>query len=274
MKLERYGAYRLVRPEAEAIWRPALPEKEWKAAHAVFRPAPEENGGHWDRLRDLPERWQMEYHGLKLWAQTSASRHIGIFPEQASGWDWIMNQVAAANRPARVLNLFGYTGIATLAATKAGARVTHVDASKKTIALAQENQRLSHLEAAPIRWIVDDALKFVRREARRGTHYDGIILDPPKFGRGPKGEVWEFFDVLPVLLLELGALYGNRPLFLIITAYAIRSSALTLYHAVQEMMNGFQGTLSGGELVAIERSGGRQISLAIYTRWSASGAPK
>ena len=200
MKLERYGAYRLVRPEAEAIWQPALPEKEWKTAHAVFRPAPEENGGHWERLRDLPERWQMEYHGLKLWAQTSASRHIGVFPEQASGWDWIMDQIAAANRPARVLNLFGYTGLASLAAAKAGAQVTHVDASPKVIAWARQNQDLSGLADRPVRWIVDDALKFVEREARRQSFYDGLVLDPPKFGRGPKGEVWEFYKLIPELL--------------------------------------------------------------------------
>ena len=151
----------------------------------------------------IPATWQLNYHGLAFQSRPSNSRHIGFFPEQASHWDWINNQIRSANHEVNVLNLFGYTGLATLAAAKAGARVTHVDASKRTITQARENQRLSHLENAPIRWIVDDVVKFVRREGRRGTQYQGIILDPPKFGRGPKGEVWEFFEMLPTLDLRL-----------------------------------------------------------------------
>ncbi len=270
MKLERYGAYRLIRPEAEAIWQPALPEKEWKTAHAVFRPAPEENGGHWDRLRDLPERWQMEYHGLKLWAQTSASRHIGVFPEQASGWDWIMDQIAAANRPARVLNLFGYTGLASLAAAKAGAQVTHVDASPKVVAWARQNQELSGLADRPVRWIVDDALKFVEREARRQSFYDGLVLDPPKFGRGPKGEVWEFYKLIPELLNACRAVLTPHPLFILLTAYAVKASALTLLAAVTEMTASLGGQVQAGEIALNEQSAGRLLSTAIFARWSAS----
>jgi 23S rRNA (cytosine1962-C5)-methyltransferase len=168
------------------------------------------------------------------------------------------------------LNLFGYTGLATLAAAQAGASVTHVDASKKTINYARENQLLSGLENKQIRWIVEDAFKYVKREVRRGAIYDGIIMDPPKFGRGPKGEVWEFFKMLPVLLQEIRPLFGNQPLFLVITAYAIRASALSLHYSIQEMMRNYQGNLASGELVTLEKSASRILSMAIFTRWSAS----
>ena len=168
MKLEQFGPYRLVRPEAEAIWQPALPAREWQSAAAEFKPSPEENGGHWDVRKTMPERWSLEYHGLRCSIQLSNSRHVGIFPEQASGWDWIGEQVRKAGRPVRILNLFGYTGLATLAAASAGAQVTHVDASRKVIAWGRENQDLSGLAEKPIRWIVDDALKFVERESPAG----------------------------------------------------------------------------------------------------------
>jgi 23S rRNA (cytosine1962-C5)-methyltransferase len=194
-----------------------------------------------------------------------------VFPEQATHWDWIRERVAAERNPINVLNLFGYTGIATLAAAKAGATVTHLDASKKTVQYARENQRLSGLDDKPIRWIVDDALKFVMREARRGVHYEGIILDPPKFGRGPKGEVWEFFKMLPFLLQEIKPLFSPRPVFLVLTAYAIRASALSLHYAVEEMMRGIDGNLISGELVLTEKSAGRILSMAITSRWSALG---
>jgi 23S rRNA (cytosine1962-C5)-methyltransferase len=193
---------------------------------------------------------------------------MGVFPEQAAHCDWISDQVQEAKRPVRVLNLFGYTGLATLAAAQAGAEVTHVDAAKKSLTWARENQELSGLGNRPIRWIVDDALKYVQREERRSSLYDGIILDPPKFGRGPKGEVWEFFELLPDLLGSCAAILTAKPLFVVITAYAIRSSALTLYYALQEQFKHLQGNVSCGELVVQERSAQRIISLAIFGRWS------
>jgi 23S rRNA (cytosine1962-C5)-methyltransferase len=269
LKLERYGAYTFIRPEHQAVWIPALDKRTWDNAQACFVATNEESGGHWNFREPVPESWQMTYHGLAFKARPSNSRHLGVFPEQAVHWDWIEEQIKDAGREVNVLNLFGYTGMATLAAAKAGARVTQVDASKKAIIQARENQALSHLEAAPVRWIVDDVMKFVRREVRRGTRYEGIILDPPKFGRGPKGEVWEFFDMLPELLKEIHPLFGENPHFLVITAYAIRASALTLYYAVDEMMGGFNGKIIAGELVARERSANRQISLAICARWKA-----
>lgn len=268
-KLERYGKYLLKRPEPEAVWRPALPEKTWNTAAAYFRPSNEENGGHWEKLRPVDERWAMHYENLRFWTQLSASRHLGVFPEQAGQWDWISEQISAAGRPLQVLNLFGYTGLATLAAARAGARVTHVDASRKVITWARENQELSGLSDRPIRWIVDDALKFVQRDARRGVQYDGLILDPPKFGRGPKGEVWEFYKLLPELLQACRQVLSPQPQFLVLTAYAVKASALTLYYAINEMMRGYHGETEAGEVVLEEKSAGRLLAMAIFGRWRA-----
>ncbi|MCL4560552.1 MAG: class I SAM-dependent methyltransferase [Chloroflexi bacterium] len=269
LKLERYGKVTLVRPGAEAIWQPALPQKAWDAAQVVFEPSPEENGGHWVTRKPYESRWKMEYKGLTFWSQTTASRHLGVFPEQASQWDWAAELIRSAHRPIRVLNLFGYTGLATLSAARAGARVTHVDASKKVIGWARENQALSGLEDRPIRWIVDDALKFVRREIRRGSQYEGLILDPPKFGRGPKGEVWEFYKLLPDLLHDCQKLLSPQPLFIMLTGYAVKASGLTLYYALDEITRRIGGAITAGELVLAERSAGRLLSTAVFACWQA-----
>lgn len=271
LKLERFGPYTFVRPEHQAIWKPALDESIWLGANGKFVATGEESGGHWSFRNPVPECWPIRYRGLSFNARPSNSRHLGFFPEQAVQWDWVSEQIKKAAKQLNILNLFGYTGVATLAAVKAGARVTHVDASKKSISQARENQKISQLDTAPVRWIVDDVVKFVRREMRRGTRYDGIILDPPKFGRGPQGEVWEFFEMLPILLREIQPLLHDRPIFLVITAYAIRASALSLYYAIEEIMSGYQGDVAGGELVTKEKSAGRHISLAIWARWSAVG---
>jgi 23S rRNA (cytosine1962-C5)-methyltransferase len=267
-KLEQFGEVILSRPEPEAIWKPALPEKRWRAAHALFQPSPEENGGHWDIRAQFPARWTMRYRDLTFWAQTSNSRHLGVFPEQAAHWDWIAGLIHQANHPLKVLNLFGYTGLATLAAAQAGARVTHVDAARKAISWARENQSASGLDDRPIRWLVDDAIKFVQREARRGEQYDGLILDPPKFGRGPKGEVWEFYKLIPALLQDCRAVLAPKPTFVVLTAYAIKASALTVYYAMRELTAGLGGEVSAGELVTVEQSAGRILSNAIYARWN------
>ncbi|NMC80317.1 MAG: class I SAM-dependent rRNA methyltransferase [Chloroflexi bacterium] len=274
LKLEQYGPFRLIRPEPEAMWRPWLDEKEWKKADAVFEVSAEENGGHWKFRRELPADWLMTYKALKFRVQTSASRHLGVFPEQAAQWDWIGERVRSAGRPLRVLNLFGYTGLASLAAAQAGAQVTHVDASPKVVAWARQNQELSGLSERPIRWIVDDVLKFVRREQRRNVAYDGLILDPPKFGRGPKGEVWEFYKLIPDLLQACRQVLGPRPQFVVLTAYAVKASALTLYYAMQEMMSGCAGQTEAGEAILLEQNGRRALAMAIFARWSAGGATK
>jgi 23S rRNA (cytosine1962-C5)-methyltransferase len=268
LKLERFGPYKFIRPEHQAVWKPALPAKAWEKVEGVFQPTSDESGGKWQFTRQIESQWDMHYRDLSFAARTSNSRHLGVFPEQATHWDWIRERVAGSKPPINILNLFGYTGIASLAAVKAGAIVTHLDASKKSVQYAKENQHLSGLDAKPIRWIIDDAVKFVMRETRRGVHYEGIILDPPKFGRGPKGEVWEFFKMLPFLLQEIKPLLAPRPVFLVITAYAIRASALSLHYLVQEMMRGSNGTLTSGELVLTEKSAGRILSMAITSRWS------
>lgn len=269
LKLERFGVYRFIRPEAQALWKRGLPESAWREAHAVFEPTSEESGGHWNVRRKLPEKWTMDYKGLRFTVMTTPGRHLGVFPETAAHWDWVESLVAGAGRPVRVLNLFGYTGIASLAAARAGAQVTHIDASKKSVTWARENQELSRLAEKPIRWIVDDALKFVQREGRRGARYDGIILDPPKFGRGPKGEVWEVYESLPALLAECQVILGENPLFVALTMYAVRASAVHLYQSLEEWMRSFNGSTEAGELVTRETSQGRLLSQAVYARWGA-----
>jgi len=204
---------------------------------------------------------------LKFWVMTTPGRHLGVFPEVAAQWDWFSGLIAQSKREINVLNLFGYTGLASLAAASAGAKVTHVDASKKSVSWARENQVLSNLTEKPIRWIVDDALKFAQREGRRGVKYDGIILDPPKFGRGPKGEVWEVYKSLPNLFEACRACLSEDPLFVVTTIYAVRASAIHVAQAMEDTMSGFQGKIEMGELVAREQSAGRLLSHAVYARW-------
>jgi 23S rRNA (cytosine1962-C5)-methyltransferase len=287
LKLERFGKYVFVRPESQAMWKRSL-DAEWKQAHAIFQPTGEESGGHWDFKKNVDERWEMRYildpsrvekGELRFWAMTTPGRHLGIFPEVAAHWDWFSGLIhhgvhapapgASARgerREINVLNLFGYTGLATLAAAAAGAKVTHLDASKKSVGWARDNQTLSNLAERPIRWIVDDALKFVQREARRGVKYDGIILDPPKFGRGPKGEVWEVYKSLPDLLSACRECLSQDPLFIVTTVYAVRASAIHVAQAMDNMMGGY-GKIDMGELVTREQSAGRLLSQAVYARW-------
>ena len=267
-KLERFGQYRLVRPEVEALWQPALPEAVWKDANASFVTRDELHGGHWV-INDLPKRWLLSYRGLKMWMQASGSRQVGVFPEQSAHWDWIEEQIKKAKRPLRVLNLFGYTGLASLAAARSGAQVTHVDASRKVVEWGKENQVSSGLADQSIRWLVDDAVKFVQRESRRDSFYDGIILDPPKFGRGPKGEVWEFYKLIPELLDACKRILSPQPVFVVMTAYAVKASSVTLFQAMDEMMAAHTGRVMAGELVLQEKSAGRYLPTAIYARWSA-----
>ena len=289
LKLERFGKYVFVRPESQAMWKRAL-TSEWKNADAVFISTGEESGGHWDVKTKVDEKWEMNYplprfdygadkpsafaqRELKFKVMTTPGRHLGVFPEVASHWDWfselISHRVHREKKETNVLNLFGYTGLATLAAASAGAKVTHVDASKKSVSWARENQNLSGLSDAPIRWIVDDALKFVQRESRRGAKYDGIILDPPKFGRGPKGEVWEVYKSLPNLLETCRECLSENPLFVVTTIYAVRASAIHVAQAMEDMMKGFSGKVESGELVTREQSAGRLLSQAVFARWIA-----
>jgi 23S rRNA (cytosine1962-C5)-methyltransferase len=290
LKLERFGKYIFARPESQAMWSRALPQKDWDAAHAVFQPTAEESGGHWIEKKKLPDKWEMKYpfalvsseKGLEMKeltfsVMTTPGRHLGVFPEVASHWDFMVDLIQKVNLhleqgrrdPIKVLNLFGYTGLASLAAAAAGAQVTHVDASKKSVGWARENQVLSGLNEKPIRWIVEDAVKYMQREEKRGTKYDGVILDPPKFGRGPKGEVWEVYKSLPNLFEICRSCMSDNPLFVIATLYAVRASAIHVAQALDEMMKKYNGIIDSGELVTREKSANRLLSQAVYARWSA-----
>lgn len=266
-KLERFGPYRIVRPEPQAVWKPALPQKEWDAAHLLFKGEDEEGTKGWQMLRATEPRWAMRYKNLKFWVQPTPFRHMGVFPEQAVQWDWIGRQIRASAKPVKVLNLFGYTGLSTLAAAAAGAAVTHVDASKKAIGWARENQTLSGLADKPVRWILDDAVKFVKRELRRGAQYDGMIMDPPKFGRGPKGEIWKLEDTLPALLENCRYLLSKQPVFVLMTVYASGISPVSLHNVLSEMLDGRDGSITAGEIALVERNAERILPTAVYAQW-------
>lgn len=267
LKLEQFGPYRCVRPEDQATWRPTLPPAEWSAAHAQFHLNPNKNEGYWEFRQPLPEKWAMRYRDVSFYARPTPFRHMGVFPEQAVHWDWMVGLIQKANRPIRVLNLFGYTGIASLFAARAGAHVTHVDASKPTVAWARENQTLTGLADKPIRWIVEDAVKYVEREVKRDSHYEGILLDPPPFGHGPRGEIWKFSDSLPRLLEGCRQLWGEQPLFMILTAYTTQADLPDLRQAIDATVTGLGGKMETGVAELIEKSAGRVLQPATYIRW-------
>lgn len=267
--LERFGKYLLVRPRPQAIWATSLPSSEWKKANAILVEEKQEYGGKWNILNPMEKSWMIDYKDLKFQLQLTSSRHVGIFPEQATHWDWIRSQIESSKKPFRMLNLFGYSGAATAAGAAAGAEVTHVDSSKHAITWANQNIKLSRLAEKPVRWIAEDALKFVKREARRGSTYHGIVMDPPKFGRGSSGEVWDFFKRTPELIEACQSILAKDAVFLVMTAYAITASAVVTHQAVEQMV-GRKGNIESGELVSIEQSAGHVLSHAIYSRWSAS----
>jgi 23S rRNA (cytosine1962-C5)-methyltransferase len=267
-KLERYGPYRVVRPEPQCLWAPRLDERVWAGADAVFDPAGDEDEGRW-RFSGRPrEVWPLAWREVRFNGRFTAFRHLAFFPEQAANWDWLDQAVRAASGQPRVLNLFGYTGVASLVCAAAGAAVTHVDASKKAIGWARENAELSGLADRPVRWICEDARRYVQREARRGSRYDGIILDPPKYGRGPGGEVWRLFEDLPELLRLCVDLLSDGARFLLLNAYAERISGLSLGALLAEAMAGRGGRVDWGELALMEETGQRGVGLSFFARWS------
>ncbi|MER9168873.1 class I SAM-dependent rRNA methyltransferase [Mesorhizobium australicum] len=270
-KLEQYGPYRIVRPEGQAIWQKALQAKDWERADAIFTGDTDEEGiGRW-RFPKTPlgETWPMKHDGIDYLGRFTSFRHVGVFPEQASHWDHMAGLIAAARRPVKVLNLFGYTGLASLVAARAGAEVTHVDASKKAIGWARENQEISGLGAKPIRWIVDDAVKFAEREERRGSRYDIILFDPPAYGRGPKGEVWQLFEDLPDLTDLCRSILTPKPLAVVLTAYSIRASFFAIHALMRDTFAGMGGKVESGELIIREKSAGRALSTSLFSRWVA-----
>ena len=258
-RLERFGKYVLDRPDPEVLWQKNLSEEEWKKSDAVFKDL-------WITKTNMPERWELSYHDIKFWAKLAPFKHTGIFPEQVSQWDYIIEELKAKN--ANVLNLFAYTGIATLFAAKAGAKVTHLDASRPAITWANENRELNGMQDAPIRWIIDDAIKFTEREAKRGVKYDAIIMDPPVYGHGPAGEIWDFNKDFPRLLENCRKIISDKPIFVLVNAYAISSSSTTLANTLQGYFGSFGGSIENGELTLKEKSGGRLLSTGIWARWS------
>ena len=270
-KLEQYGPYRIVRPEAQALWPRSLKDSAWQRADGVFTGDTDEDGmGRWRfPAGPLGETWPMRLMDVDFHGRFTAFRHVGVFPEQLAHWRWMREQIAASNRPIKVLNLFGYTGVASLIAAAAGAHVTHVDASKKAIGWARENQALAQMEDKPIRWICDDAMKFIAREERRASGYDIILADPPKFGRGPNGEVWQLFEQLPAMLDICRSILSERPLALVLTAYSIRASFYSIHELLRETMRGAAGTVESGELILREQSAGRALPTSLFSRWVA-----
>lgn len=268
-KLEQYGAYRIERPEGQAIWLPALPSSEWVKADAIFTGNTDEEGmGRWMFPKGpLGETWATSHDKMAFLGRFTSFRHVGVFPEQAAHWSFMEALIAGVNRPVKVLNLFGYTGIASLLAARAGAEVTHVDASKKAIGWARENQTLAGLENKPIRWIMDDAMKFVLREARRGAAYDIILLDPPAYGRGPAGEVWQLFEHLPEMVDACRSILSSKPLAMVLTAYSIRASFYAMHELVRDRFTGMGGIVESGELILREQSTGRALSTSLFSRW-------
>src|SRR5580692_9967067 len=270
-KLERFGEITLVRPEPQAKWSPSLPQESWDAAHATFIQQPRSKNGEWKFAQLVPPRWPMRRNNLSFWVELTPSGHLGVFPDQASHWDWLASLIEAA-APPKVLSLFGYTGLATLACARAGAKVTHVDASRRAIKWARENQSLSELSDCPIRWLADDASSFVAREVRRGRTYDGLILDPPRFGRGPKGELWKAEESLPALLGQCRKLLSAAPLFVLLNTYTTvltrgqtASEATQLLSFLDEVVVDYRPELSAGELFFADRAG-RQISNSVFAR--------
>jgi len=265
-KLERFGQYTLVRPDPQIIWKQLLPQEEWTKADAVFKRTTTDKGV-WEDHERLPEKWLVHYGPLAFWAKLSPFKHTGIFPEQSVHWDWMMKSIKNAKRPISVLNLFAYTGLASLAAASAGANVTHVDASRAAITWAHENQEASKLKDKPIRWILDDVLKFVTREVRRNNKYDAIIMDPPIFGHGASGETWKFHDNFPELLQLCRQLLSKNPLFILVNGYAISASALMLENVLSDMTTGLNGTITVGELALQQKKQTRLLSTGIFGRW-------
>ena len=266
-KLERYGEYRFIRPEPQAMWTPRL--ADW-TAHGEFVPGSDEDGGgRWQFDKPVPDDgWPLAWQDVRFTAQCTPFRHLGFFPDMAPVWDWMGERLD--NLDASTLNLFGYTGVGSLALSRYG-QVTHVDASKKSVAQARENAALSAMEDRPIRWLIDDAAKFTAREVRRGRRYDGIILDPPKFGRGPKNETWRVEDGLPGLVADCRRLLDPDSRFLFLTVYAVRMSSLAIAGLLAELFADLPGTIEYGELAVQEEGSERLLPTAIFARWNNPG---
>jgi 23S rRNA (cytosine1962-C5)-methyltransferase len=264
-RLERFGKYILNRPDPEVMWSKNLEESEWDKADAKF------SNDKWETKPNFPEKWELEVNNLKINLKLTPFKHVGIFPEQIDQWNQIsksvIQSVSNSDQQPHILNLFGYTGVASLHALSAGAKVTHLDASRPAITWFKENQTLSGLEDKPARIIIDDAIKFTAREIKRGVRYDGIIMDPPVYGHGPHGEKWSFAKDFPILLDNVSKILTEKPLFVIVNAYAISTSSTSLANMLRDKLKERGGTVTNGELSLKETSGGRELSTGIYAVW-------
>lgn len=275
-KLERFGEVVLSRPDPQALWPKRLGVGEWQKAAGRYQREGKEGKWVLDKP-DLSKGWKIEFGGLKFLIKPTSFKHTGLFPEQLSNWQWGSELIKNAGREISVLNLFGYTGGATLAAAQAGASVTHVDASKTAVEWARENAKLSGLEEKPIRWIVEDALTFVKREIKRGVKYDAIIMDPPAFGHGPGGELWKFEENFLELMQLCEQLLSEKPLFVLVNGYAAGYSPLAFAYNLESFAKtrgpstalGVNGTIEFGELAIQESSGNRMLPTGIFARWEA-----
>ncbi|MBE2994020.1 class I SAM-dependent methyltransferase [Sphingomonas sp. CFBP 13603] len=265
-KLERYGRFRFIRPEPQAMWAPA--SADWQAQGEFVPGSDEDGGGRWEFSEPVPrEGWTLKWNEVSYTAQTTPFRHLGFFPDMAPVWSWMRERVAGLDSP-ECMNLFGYTGVGTLAMATKGVRMVHVDASKKSVEAAKANAKLSGMADAPIRWMTDDAAKFVAREVRRGRRYDGILLDPPKYGRGPEGEVWRLEEDLPKLIADCRKLLDENSRFLFLTVYAVRMSALAIGELLNQVFADLPGKVEVGELGVREEARGLVLPTAIWARWS------
>ncbi|MCC6405117.1 MAG: class I SAM-dependent methyltransferase [Candidatus Yanofskybacteria bacterium] len=261
-RLERWGAFLLVRPDPQAIWKRSLEDAEWQKAHATFR------NDQWETKGELPEHWDLAFGDMKLRVRPMNFKHTGVFPEQAENWKWMEERLTGVAAP-KVMNLFAYTGAASIWLTKRGAFVTHVDASRPAIGWAKDNQELNGLAPDSIRWMLEDAAVFAKKEAKRGAQYEGIVLDPPAFGHGPTGKVWKFNEHMPALIRDCVALLSPDARFLLINAYATNTSELALKNLLEDAMAGRGGTIEAGQL-CLQQRGGRLLSTGIFARWSRS----
>jgi 23S rRNA (cytosine1962-C5)-methyltransferase len=255
---------KVIRPEPQAMWAPT--RSDWDADATFVPGSDEEGGGRWVQHRPVPREWVLSRGPVRFNASLTPFRHLGFFPDMAPQWDWMRERSADAD----VLNLFGYTGVGTLLLSGAGGRLVHVDASKKSVEAGKVNAALSKLAERPIRWIVDDASKFTAREVRRGRRYDGVILDPPKFGRGPTGEVWRLEEDLAPLLADCRKLLDENSRYLVLTVYAVRMSALAIGELVKQLFGDLGGKVEVGEMSVREEARGLLLPTAIFARWSRS----
>jgi 23S rRNA (cytosine1962-C5)-methyltransferase len=266
-KLERYGRFTVARPEPQAMWAPA--RDDWDPDATFVPGSDEEGGGRWVQHRPVPKSWELSRGAVRFDASLTPFRHLGFFPDMAGQWDWMRAKIQEGrSADADVLNLFGYTGVGTLQLSDAGARLVHVDASKKSVEQGKANAQLSGMQDRPIRWMVDDASKFTAREVRRDRRYDGILLDPPKFGRGPTGEVWRLEENLAPLLADCRKLLDDNSRFLVLTVYAVRMSALAIGELVRQTFGDLGGTVEMGDMAVREEARGLLLPTAIFARWS------